>query len=171
MIAWGNGSGLWLAFVGWFLLLSTSAEAATAKTELTLRRHLTAEIAAAPRPPNVRADATAREAASLMMKSGCRALLVTVGDVSVGLLTIEDFRRLRERDASDTYVTALMTPKKDLPEISALAPATDALELIEQSHDAHVAVLDPSGNLVGVVTRESIDAFTKSQSVGTTIRL
>ncbi|HXW52203.1 MAG TPA: site-2 protease family protein [Candidatus Acidoferrales bacterium] len=148
-------SGLWLAFIGWFLLQAGGAERMHAELEHALSG-LTAKDIAEPPPQALPADATADFALQLMMKTGYRAFPVMLGDQLLGILTMSDFAKLGDRAPSQAYVTSLMTRTEDLKRVSPTTDANEVLRMLSASGLGQIPVMDDSGKLVGFVTRENV---------------
>jgi Zn-dependent protease/CBS domain-containing protein len=151
----GAFSGLWLVFIGWFLLQAGGAEQMQAEL-LNALQGLSASDIAVPPPEPVPADVTADVALHLMMKTGSRALPVMLGDQLLGILTMGDFVKLTDRGPGDVYVTSLMTRAADLKSAKPSTSAIDVLQMLSKSGVAQIPVIDDAGNLIGFVTRESI---------------
>lgn len=151
----GFGNGLWLIFIGWFLLQAGGAERMQAELLQSLSG-LTARDIAVPPPPPLPADATADVALQTMMKTGSRALPVMLGDQLLGILTMSDFAKLADRSPSDAYVTSLMTRIDDLKAALPSARAVDVVQTLLRSGVGQIPVVDESGTLLGLVTRESV---------------
>lgn len=151
----GSFSGLWLVFIGWFLLQAGGAEQMQAELQSALQG-LTASDIAVPPPEPVPADATADVALQIMMRSGNRALPVVLGDQLLGILTMSDFVKLTDRGPADVYVTSLMTRAADLKSAKPTTSAIDVLQMLSKAGVAQIPVIDDDGTLIGFVTRESI---------------
>ncbi len=151
----GSLWGLWLIFIGWFLLQAGGAEQMQAEL-LSALQGLTARDIAVPPSEPVPADATADVALQMMMKTGSRALPVMLGDQLLGIITMGDFVKLTDRGPSDAYVTSLMTRVADLKSAPPTASAVDVVQMLSKSGVAQIPIIDESGKLVGFVTRESV---------------
>jgi Zn-dependent protease/CBS domain-containing protein len=151
----GSFSGLWLVFIGWFLLQAGGAEQMHAEL-LSALQGLTAADIAIPSPEPVPADATADVALQIMMRTGNRALPVVLGDQLLGILTMGDFVKLTDRGPADVYVTSLMTRAADLKSAKPSTSAIDVLQMLSKAGVAQIPVIDDGGTLIGFVTRESI---------------
>ena len=151
----GSFSGLWLVFIGWFLLQAGGAEQMQAEL-LSALQGLTAADIAVPAPEPVPADATADVALQIMMRTGQRALPVVLGDQLLGILTMSDFVKLTDRGPADVYVTSLMTRAADLKSAKPSTSAIDVLQMLSKAGVAQIPVIDDNGTLIGLVTRESI---------------
>jgi Zn-dependent protease/CBS domain-containing protein len=148
-------SGLWLVFIGWFLLQAGGAEQTQAEL-LHALQGLTAGDIAVPSPEPLPADATADVALQMMMKSGNRAFPVVLGDQLLGIITMGDFVKLSDRGPADAYVTAIMTRVADLKSAPPSASAVEVLRMLSQSGVGQIPIIDENGKLIGFVTRESI---------------
>ena len=147
--------GLWLIFIGWFLLQAGGAEQMQAEMVSALQG-LTARDIAVPPPEAIPADATADVALQTMMRTGNRALPVMLGDQLLGIITMGDFVKLTDRGPADAYVTSLMTRATDLKSALPSASAVEVVQMLSRSGVAQIPVIDEAGTLVGFVTRESV---------------
>jgi Zn-dependent protease len=154
-LAFGAFDGLWLTFVGWFLLQAGSAEQSGLAVKEALQGHRAGELAA---PPEFRlsADTSAARARGAMRAMGVRALPVFVGDSFVGVLNAAALAGLSEEELAGTYVTALMTREPDVPRIAAGTPANDAVTSLAKSGDDALALTNEGGDVFGLFTRESV---------------
>ncbi len=148
-------SGLWMVFIGWFLLQAGTAEETHAELEHALQGLTAADIAEAP-PVALPADATADVVLQTMMRTGRRAFPVMLGDRLLGIVSLGDFVKLGDRPPGAAYVTSLMTRLEDLHSVTPTTQATDVLKLFSQTGVAQIPVIDAGGQLVGFVTRENI---------------
>jgi Zn-dependent protease/CBS domain-containing protein len=151
----GAFSGLWLIFIGWFLLQAGGAERMHAELLQALQGLTARDIVVAP-PESLPADATADAALHAMMKTGNRAFPVVLGNQLLGILTMSDFTKLGDRAPTEAYVTSLMTRVDDLKSVPPCANAVDVVQMLSQSGLAQIPIIDEGGTLVGFVTRESI---------------
>jgi Zn-dependent protease/CBS domain-containing protein len=151
----GFGSGLWITFIGWFLLQAGNAEGAQVRLVSVARGHAVRELATAP-TVTVAADATARQALDAMIAAGAVAAPVMVGGRVIGLVTLDNFRTSVASEMETTFVTAVMDRFDDLPVIAASAEATDALQRLNKAKHGQLVVVDDGGSFVGIVTREAV---------------
>jgi Zn-dependent protease len=151
----GVGNGLWIAFVGWFLLQAASMQELQARIARLLDGHSAAEVASAPDEP-LPADATAADALAAILQSGNGAIPVTLGGRCLGVIRQEDFSKLAGSDYQSTYATALMTRIEDVERVAPAASATDALVRLKQCGRSVIAVMDSDNNVVGVFGRNGV---------------
>lgn len=147
-------SGLWLTFIGWFLLQAGTAEGMQAEVRQALGGHNVGELATQGNP--ISADTTADVALQTMLRTGNRALPVMLGEALLGIVSLDDIGKVPPEDLSRTYVTAIMTRESELESVSPDTPATDALQLLARSGHDQLPVVDRNGRLVGFITQESI---------------
>jgi Zn-dependent protease len=151
----GFGNGLWIAFVGWFLLQAAGMQELQARIARLLDGHSVAEVASAPDKP-LPADATAADALAAILQSGNGAIPVTLGGRCLGVIRQEDFSKLVGSDYQSTYATALMTRIEDVERVAPAASATDALVRLKQCGRSVIAVMDSDNNVVGFFGRNGV---------------
>lgn len=162
MIAWGvietltlNAfGGLWITFIGWYLLQAGSAEQTSAAVAEALSGHQAAELVA-PAELRLTADATAERALQTMQQSKVSALPVYIGEQLLGVVSLADLAHLPPGERTGTYVTAVMT-RLDSRSTPAAAPARDVLVELARSGVEAVVVTKEGGDVQGIVTRESV---------------
>lgn len=151
----GSYAGLWMTFIGWFLLQAGNVERRQSEVSSVLQGHLASELVAAPEP-RVAADETADRVFRRMRDEGIRVLPVYIGERFIGFVSIDDMAKVPADELGRTYVTAIMTRIEDAEGISPSADATDALRRMASSGAQALAVVSPSGEPLGLVTRESV---------------
>lgn len=150
----GVTSGLWLTFIGWFLLQAGTAEGLQAEVKQVLGGHSVGELATQGTP--IAADVTADAALQTMLRTGSRALPVMLGESLLGIVSLDDIGKVAPDELSRTYVTAIMTREADLSAVAPETPATEALQLLARSGHDQLPVVSRNGQLVGFITQESI---------------
>ena len=147
--------GLWITFIGWFLLQAGNAEQSSSAIDVALRGHTAGELAA-PLDLRLPADATAARALTVMQQSQVRALPVFVGDQILGVVGNAELARLTDEERAQTYVTAVMTRADDLASVPASMPANEAVAQLARSGAEAIVLVAAGGALAGVFTRESV---------------
>ena len=146
--------GLWLSFIGWYLLTAArqsyvQIEAHGALQGLHVADVMTSEL------PSVTRDITLEEYGREVARTGRRTHLVVSDGQLVGLMTNAALQSVPRDEWGMTSVQAVMLSRDGL---QWAAPEEPALELLERMRNANVdemAVIT-GGNLVGLVTRDSI---------------
>jgi Zn-dependent protease/CBS domain-containing protein len=147
-------SGLWLTFIGWFLLQAGTAEGLQVEVKQVLGGHSVGELATQGNP--ISADTTAEGALQTMLRTGGRALPVMLGESLLGIVSLDDIGKVPPEELGRTYVTAIMTRESELKSVSPETPATEALQLLARSGHDQLPVVARGGQLVGFITQESI---------------
>jgi Zn-dependent protease len=146
-------SGLWIAFIGWFLYQAGRAEAAQSELAMTLRGQTAGAVATAP-PPPLTPDGSARAATEALLRSGQRAAAVVADGRLVGIITLTDLARAAS--SPDAPVSALMTPVEKIKSVSPASDSMQALGLLAQSGYHQLPIIDETGALAGFITREGL---------------
>ncbi len=149
------GAGLWTTFIGWFLLQAGSAEQSRIAMSRALRGRAAGELAISPEF-GISADARGSEALAAFRRTGLRTLPVILGDRVLGLVSYDRVSELPDDELEGNYVTGLMTRVEDLDEVPTTTSADDAIEHLTQNKAHAVALTNPQGMAVAVVTTESV---------------
>ncbi len=151
----GAGSGIWLAFIGWFL----KSAAAQSYTTLLVYDALDGVcVADLMRRSGVviPVDAPVSLAVMELMRTGDHALPVVQGDHLVGILSASDVRRARRDAWHTTAVGAIMTPRAELVTASPFEDASSAFRRLVQRGVEQLPVIAPDGRLVGMLERTTV---------------
>jgi Zn-dependent protease/CBS domain-containing protein len=149
----GFFSGLWIAFIGWFLYQAGRAEADRSELAMTLRGQTASAVATAP-PPPLAPDGGARAATEALLRSGQRAAAVVADGRLVGIITLTDLARAAS--SPDAPVSALMTPVEKIKSVSPASDSMQALGLLAQSGYHQLPIIDETGAVAGFITREGL---------------
>ncbi len=148
-------NGLWLAFIGWFLL--SAAQGST--TQVVLQRQLgglAVGPAAAPAEPVVPGDASVQDAVEdVVLRHGRRTFFVTEGSTRVGMATLHELRAVPREERASTPVRAVARPLDELVCVPHDASLWRALELMNE-HRVNQLPVVREGALVGLLTRERL---------------
>jgi Zn-dependent protease len=167
LMAWGafallggaSLQGIWLLLIGWFL----NNAARQSYRQLLLReslRDVPLERVMRTRfrtlPPDVDLDRLVREE---LMAADQRAFPVVADDGRlVGLVCLEDVRKVPHPRWGETRVAAIMTPLDRLATLAAGATAPDALELLGRRGVDQIPVVE-DGRPVGLVRSQDLVTF------------
>jgi len=149
--------GLWLAFIGWFLL--TAAQ--ESYTQVAVREALAGLRAADVMSldlPTVPRDISLEEYGHAVLRTGRRCHLVAGNGRLAGMMTVHALNRIPREEWSHTSVQAAMLP---LDKVRWAAPEEPVLTLLDrmQSEDINqmpVLQSEPDPHVVGIVSRDSI---------------
>jgi Zn-dependent protease/predicted transcriptional regulator len=148
-------SGLWLAFIGWFLL--SAAKAAYAQQELTerLRGVRVGDVMAR--------DCTVVDGNSnldtfvhdYLLPTGRRCFLVAEQGEVTGLVTPNEVKEIAKERWPYTIVFDVMRPLERLKTVTPETPVSEALEIIGRDNINQLPAL-ANGRLEGMISRDQI---------------
>ena len=146
--------GMWLAFIGWFLLTvarqsRAQSDARGALEGLRVADIMTAEL------PTIGREISLEDYAREILRTGRRAHLVVAHEQLVGLMTGEALHSVPQADWDVTSVQAAMLPKEKLHWAAPEEPALSLLDRMRTVGMQQMPVI-AGGNVVGIVTRDSI---------------
>lgn len=152
-------SGLWIAFIGWFL--NSAADAS--RQEVMLQR-LVGDVPVAqimePNPDTVAPDTSVKEVVEEhLLRRGRRALPVGQGDRLLGIVTLTDIKRLPQQEWPKTPVSQIMT-SSPLYSVGPEDNVNTAMGVLAEQDVNQVLVLQ-DGRLLGLLSRSNIIRYLK----------
>jgi Zn-dependent protease/predicted transcriptional regulator len=152
LITRNDFGGLWIAFIGWFLLEGAQAYYVDAPLTTTLRGLSVADVMMRD-CASVDADTTLQQFVTdqLLHLLG-RCFAVTHDNQAIGLITLDDVKRVGRDRWNQTTVSQVMRPLRSLHPVTPSVSVGDALELMERENVNQLPVISNS-HLEGVVTR------------------
>jgi Zn-dependent protease len=160
----GNwSSGLWLAFIGWFLDNAASQSAKQVGFREALEGYTAADFASGSCQPvdsNMPLDWIVRD---YVLPQGESCFLVTDGPQPEGLATIGQIQRVPRQKWGWTPIRQIMTPLRNLEPARPTDTASSVLERMLSDGQNLLPVVD-AGKLVGLVRREALLQFAKTRA-------
>ena len=147
-------SGMWLAFIGWFLLTAARQSRAQADARGALEGLRVADIMT-PDLPTVGREISLEDYAREVYRTGRRAHLVVAHEQLVGLMTVDLLHSVPQQDWEVTSVQAVMLPKEKLLWAAPEEPALSLLDRMRTGSLQQMPVIS-GGSVIGIVTRDSI---------------
>jgi Zn-dependent protease/predicted transcriptional regulator len=151
----GVVSGLWLAFIGWFVR-SAAAQASRrvaideAFAGHTVEELMRSEVIAV--PPEMPITTLVHD---FLVRSDDRALPVVTDNQFVGLISMSDLHTIPPADWPKTTVATVMRPKSSLAVATPDEPIVKALEELARRDIEQLPVLD-HGRFVGMLQRRDV---------------
>ena len=148
-------SGLWLAFIGWFLIYVASASYRQAQWQAALQGITASEIMTSTCPV-VHSDVTiSRLVQEYIFIGGQRCFLVTDDGELKGILTLQNIKAVSQPKWEVTQVRDVMTPAERL---KVAYPDQDILSVLEQMDENGISQMPVvnEGKVVGLVTRDNL---------------
>jgi Zn-dependent protease/predicted transcriptional regulator len=155
----GRWGGIWLAFIGWFLLNAAQASVAQVTIHDTLMG-LTAADVMSHEVPTVPGNMSLEEYSNEVLRTGRRIHIVTMGDRLVGLMNVAALNTVPRDEWSMNSVQAVMVerdkilwaaPEEPLQRLLERLMAADVNQMPVVSHQG-----DGAAHIVGMITREAI---------------
>lgn len=155
-------NGLWLVFIGWFLLTAARQSYAQVTVRGVLAGLRVADIMTADLP-SVGRDMTLEEYGREAARTGRRAHLVISDGQLIGLMTAETLQNVPREEWDSTSVQAVMLSADHVQRASLDEPALQMIERMGKAHVDQMAVFSGS-SVVGLVTRDSIQRVVQTRS-------
>lgn len=146
--------GLWLAFIGWFLLEAAKETYAQVALKDTLAGVRTDDVMVRD-IPTVTRDTSIDEYIHQVLRTGRRAHIVVGGDRPTGLITLQSARHVPREEWASTSVQAVMVA---LDKVHSAAPEEPVLQVLQrmQTSDVNQLPVISDGNIVGMIGRDTI---------------
>jgi Zn-dependent protease/predicted transcriptional regulator len=151
--------GLWLAFIGWFILNAAQESVAQVTVRQTLAGLRAADVMSK-EVPTVPGHITLEEYSAEVLRTGRRLHLVINDDRLVGLMNVQALNSIPRSEWAHNSVQAAMIPRE---KILWTSPEEPLLRLLERLLSADVNQMpvvsganDGAPQIVGIVTRDSI---------------
>jgi CBS domain-containing protein len=157
------GGGLWIAFIGWFLLDAARGSYAQMEIASGLRGRRVADIME-------RDCALVEGHISLqdfvdeyVLRSGRRCFIVVQNNSLVGLVTPNEVKKVERSEWAQNSVQSVMIPLKQLHVVSPETPAVEALETLTRQDVNQMPVVS-DGHLVGIFSRGQVIRYLQAHA-------
>jgi len=146
--------GLWLAFIGWFLLSAAQESYAQVAVQSVLAGVTAGDIMSKD-VPTVARDISLADYVHEVLRTGRRCHIVTGAGTPVGFITLHAAREIPRDEWDLTSVQAVMMP---LDKVQWAAPADPVLKILDrmQREDVNQMPVLDQGHIVGIIGRDSI---------------
>jgi len=154
-------TGLWIAFLGWFLQNAAS----TSRRQAQLRDILHGAPARYMMNENytpIRQQLTVRAAREYIKNSGQDYFVVLEDGALLGIVALNDVR-IPQKRWDDTTIKEVMTPVSRLKTTNPGQPVADILEQMEDYDIKQIPVME-EGKLLGVVSRYDLLRFLRTRA-------
>ena len=161
-------NGLWLAFIGWFLLQAASATYLQIQTGKLLGG-LRVKDLMSPSYETVSPNVSLQEfVQQRLMRTGRRCYLVMENSQLLGMITANEIRGVDSRGWAFKTVGDVMRPADDIHFVSPDMTALEALEIMGRK-DVHQLPVLSNGKIEGVISRAHILQVLQSRSELSTV--
>jgi Zn-dependent protease/predicted transcriptional regulator len=169
----GKWDGIWLAFIGWFLLVAAQASV----TQVTIRETLvglTSSDVMSHEVPTIPGNMSLPEYSSEVLRTGRRIHIVTMDDRLVGLMNVAALNTIPRDEWDMNSVQAVMVPREKILWASPDEPLQRVLERLMASDVNQMPVVshsdDGAAHIIGMITRDAILRVIQTRSeLGTSL--
>jgi Zn-dependent protease/CBS domain-containing protein len=154
--------GLWIGFIGWFLLnaaQATSAQATFRAAISGLRAGDVANKECLRVPGNI---SVADLVENHMLRTGARCSIVTDGDRFRGLITLHEIKQVPREEWAVTPLQAIMVGEDDAMIADPDTPIEAVLQSMNEENISQIPVVD-NGRLIGVIGRDRLLALVQTR--------
>lgn len=156
-------SGMWIAFIGWFLKNAASNSYRQAQWRQTLKRFTAAQVMTV-NCPVVPADVTLNQVVQeYIIPSGCRLFMVADRGRLEGILPLQNIKPVSQQNWGVTQVKEIMLP---IDKLKVAYPEQDALSILEQmdESDTNQMLVASGGRVIGVIARDDLISFLRTRT-------
>lgn len=159
--------GVWIAFIGWFLLQAAAAADREVAVHQLLTDHTVREVMMTD-CPHVLARLTLDVVVDhIVLPSGRGCFLVTADNRVQGLITLQQIKRVPRRRWKTTRVEEVVVPRDELKVVTLDDDLIVVFERMAAEGVYHFFVLDKADDrLLGILAREHVIEFLQMQSKG-----
>jgi len=158
-----NFGGLWLAFIGWFLLDASRSSYVQVELMEGLRDRKVADIMDRDCPTLESHLSLQDFVHEYLLRSGRRCFVVVQDHRLVGLITPNEVRHIDPERWPQTSVQSVMRPVVELRTVTPETPDIQALQLMS-GEDVNQLPVVSGGQLQGVFSRSSIMGFLRNRA-------
>lgn len=156
-------NGLWLAFIGWFLLNAAGASYLQITTSNALRGVNVAQVMSRD-CESVEGSIPLQDFVDhYLLRTGRRCFVVVDNGQTVGLITPAEVRQVPRDDWNVTSVRAAMKPLERIHAVSPDTPVMTAMEIMAREDVNQLPVVS-NGHLEGIVTRAHVLEILQARS-------
>jgi Zn-dependent protease/predicted transcriptional regulator len=149
----GDMGGLWMAFIGWFLLSAASATIRQVVVDASLGRLRARDLMSD--VPRIPADVSVSQFARDLVMRGRRWALVEHEGTPVGLVSLTDVKKAPPDAWDSTLVGRIATPIDAVLTAPLDSPVRDLLRTMAARQVNQIPILE-GGRILGAVTREAL---------------
>jgi CBS domain-containing protein len=153
--------GLWIAFIGWFLLSAAQMSSAQLRFQSALAG-VTARDVMRQDCWRVTEDVTVADVVERMLRTGERCSMVLDGERLRGLITLHQIKELPREKWATTPLGAIMLPEARLSRVGPETPVQGVLERMTEDNVSQIPVVDGE-RLLGVVGRDHLLALVRTR--------
>lgn len=151
-------NGLWLAFIGWFLINAATRSYQQSALQHRLQGHKVREIMnrnCTAVPPDISIDRLVND---YFLPLGNRCLVVSEGSRTQGVVSFQNVRALPRRQWAGKTVADVMTPLDKIKQVSPDDDLATVFAVLAEQGINQLPVVE-NGNIIGMVGRDNLVSF------------
>ncbi len=156
-------NGIWIAFIGWFLLTAASQSSRQEAFKAMLTGHTAGEVMWTDCPMVDASTPVSDLVYKNIMHTGHRCFPVVEKDTVSGIVTLHNIRTLKPEQWSYSQVRSIMVPAQELKSVTPETPLPNVMQLMAGNGVNQVPVVK-DGKFQGMVTREGLMEFIRTRS-------
>jgi Zn-dependent protease/predicted transcriptional regulator len=156
-------AGLWIAFIGWFLMNAAGASLRQSETWQRLRGVRVGDVMARDCQPVDGRTSLQEFVDGHLLRAGTPCFIVVEAGRAAGLITSQEVKGVRRERWPYVTVEEVMQPLDRLKAVSPETPLRESLEAMVEE-DVHQLPVVDDGRLEGVVSRGSILGFLRTRA-------
>ena len=156
--------GLWIAFIGWFLMDAAKSSYAQVEVNSALRGVRVADVMSRDCVTVNRGMSLQHFVDAYLLKTGQRCFAVEDQGRLVGIITPRDVGAVPREGWDKTTVREAMRPLQELQTVTPDTPVLDALKLVA-SNDVNQLPVVANGTLQGMISRSQLVQLLQVRSV------
>jgi len=156
-------SGVWMAFIGWFLKNAASASYRQTQWRETLKRFTAAQVMTV-NCPVVPSDITLSQLVrEHVLPSGCHLFMVADEGGLQGILTLQNIKSVPQQEWAVTQVKKVIIP---IDKLKVAHPGQDVLSIVEQMDESGIDQVPvvSEGRVIGLIARDDLVRFLHTRS-------
>ncbi len=156
-------SGLWFAFIGWFLGNAASASYRQAQWRAALLGFSASQVMTSDCPVVPSNITVSRLVQGYVFTSGHRFFLVADDSGFKGIVTLHNIKSISQQNWDMTPVKEIMTP---VDKVKVAHPNQDALNILEQMDEYNINQMPvvSEGRVIGLIARDNLIRFLRTRS-------
>ncbi len=163
-LSWFNWfSGVWMAFIGWFLKNAASASYRQAQWRETLKRFTAAQVMTVSCPA-IPSDITISQLVQeYVLPRGCHLFMAADEGGLQGILTLQHIKSVPRQEWDVTQVKDVVTP---IDKLKTAHPSQDVLSVLEQMDESGINEVPvvSEGRVIGLIVRDDLVRFLHTRS-------
>ena len=156
-------TGLWLAFIGWFLANAASASYRQERWRIILEPFTAGDVMSRDMPMAPAGITVAELVRDFVLPAGRRYFMIVDDGRLQGMVTLHNIKTVPQAEWENVRVSAIMIPAAGLKTVRLEQSAISVMTMMAEGDINQVPVVD-DGRVVGVIARDSLLQFLRTRA-------